>query len=197
VIGVVGRELLAVRRDGSQFPIDLSVSSFGVDDELYLTGIIRDATTRKEAEAALRDSEAQQRDLLLTLGHGTFMARDPDGTIRYWAEGCERLYNWKAREAVGRSADELLGTIFPIPLSEIEATLERVGEWKGDLRHRTRDGQELTVTAHKRLRRGENGRPGIVMEALTDVTAYRRAESALRENEAATAGTAGWRRRLL
>jgi PAS domain S-box-containing protein len=184
VIGVPGRELLAVRRDGSAFPIDLSVSSFGADDTLYLTGIIRDATSRQEAERALRVSEARHRDLLLTLGLGTFMARDLDGTIQYWAEGCERLYGWTAEEAVGQSAHELLGTIFPVPLSEIEATLEREGEWKGDLRHRTRDGRELTVTAHKRLRRGLNGGHGVVMEALTDVTAYRRAESALRESEA-------------
>ncbi|TLU74017.1 PAS domain S-box protein [Lichenicoccus roseus] len=61
VIGVPGRELLAVRRDGSEFPIDMSVSSFGGEGDRYLTGIIRDATGRKQAEAALRDSEARLR----------------------------------------------------------------------------------------------------------------------------------------
>ena len=184
MIGMPSRDLLAIRRDGSEFLIDLSVSSFGTANSRHITGIIRDATVREQTEAALRDSAAQQRDLLLTLGLGTFMARDLDGTIRYWAEGCELLYGWTAEEAVGRSAHQLLNTVFPAPLSEVEATLERDGEWKGDLRHRTRDGRELTVTAHKRLRRGENGRPGIVMEALTDVTAYRRAEAALRDSEA-------------
>jgi PAS domain S-box-containing protein len=64
VIGMPGRELLAVRRDGSEFPIDLSVSSFGIDGQLYLTGIVRDATARRLAEMALRDSEARLRQFI-------------------------------------------------------------------------------------------------------------------------------------
>ena len=61
VIGVPGRALLAVRRDGSAFPIDLSLSSFGINGSRRLTGIIRDATARRQAEAALRDSEERMR----------------------------------------------------------------------------------------------------------------------------------------
>lgn len=56
-----GRELFAVRRDGTAFPVDLSVSSFGTDGDRCLTGIIRDATMRVQAEAALRNSEARLR----------------------------------------------------------------------------------------------------------------------------------------
>jgi len=184
VIGVSGRELLALRRNGSEFPIDLSVSSFRAAGSLNFTGIIRDASARKQQEAAFRDNEARLRDLLLTLGLGVFMARDLDGTIRYWSAGCEHLYGWTSDEAIGRSAHELLGTIFPVPLAEVEATLARVGEWDGNLLHRTRGGQELTIIAHKRLRRSENGGHGIVLEALTDITERRRAEMALRDSEA-------------
>ena len=141
--------------------------------------------TRQHLEALRLTAEElevrveERTRLLATLDLGTFMARDLDGTIRFWSEGCARLYGWTAAEAVGRSAHELLHTRFPVPLAEMEATLERNGEWVGDLRHRTRDGRELIVSAHKVLRRDAEGRPAAVLESLTDVTEARRAEAAL------------------
>jgi len=139
---------------------------------------------REHAEAALRETEARQRDLLLTLDLGASMVRDLDGTIRFWSAGCAHLYGWSATDAVGQDAHSMLHTIFPVPQAEIEAVLEREGEWVGDLRQRTRDGRELVVTAHKALRRGPDGRPVAVLESLTDVTAQRQAEAALAESEA-------------
>jgi PAS domain S-box-containing protein len=137
----------------------------------------------KKAAASLATNAARQRDLLATLGLGTFMARSLEGAILYWAEGCERLYGWTAAEASGRSAEDMLGTIYPVPLPEIEAVLQRAGEWKGDLRQQTRDGRTLMVTVHKVLRRGAYGQPDRVLEALIDVTAQRRAETALGESQ--------------
>jgi PAS domain S-box-containing protein len=116
------------------------------------------------------------RDLLATLDLGIAMARDPDGTIRHWSRGCERLYGWKSEDAIGRISHDLLQTRFPIPLAEIEAALERDGEWTGDLHHRTRDGDELVVTARKVLRKDKSGKPVAVMESIADVTAQRKAE---------------------
>ncbi|CAH2605831.1 Histidine kinase (plasmid) [Rhodovastum atsumiense] len=138
-------------------------------------------TPRRQAEAALAESEARLRDLVQTLDLGTFMARDPDGTIRFWSKGGECLYGWTAAEAVGRVSHDLLQTVFPVPLAEIEAALERDGEWTGDLRHRTKDGRDLIVSARKVLRRGADGRSLTVLEALTDMTAQRRTEAALAE----------------
>ncbi|MES1199906.1 MAG: PAS domain S-box protein [Pseudomonadota bacterium] len=53
VIGAGGRELLARRKNGTVFPIDLSVCGFKLSGEAYFSGIIRDITARKDAEAAL------------------------------------------------------------------------------------------------------------------------------------------------
>jgi PAS domain S-box-containing protein len=53
IIGTPGREVSARRKDGSIFPIDLSISSFVSDDGRHFSGIIRDITARKEAELAL------------------------------------------------------------------------------------------------------------------------------------------------
>ncbi|CAH2599157.1 Histidine kinase [Rhodovastum atsumiense] len=146
-----------------------------------LVGISHDVTEQRRAEQALRENEARLRDLVETLDLGTFMAREPDGIIRVWSKGAERLYGWTAAEAIGRTSDELLRTVFPIPRAEVTAALEHEGEWSGDLRQRTRDGRQLVIAARKVLRRGADGRPLMVLEALTDTTAQRRAEADLAE----------------
>lgn len=170
-----------LRPDGSEVWVHNSVAPVR-DDQGRVLGVVavtQDVTARRAAEAALRESEARLRDLLATLDLGAFMARDLDGTIRHWSAGCQRLYGWIAAEAVGRSAHELLHTAFPVPDADIAAALEQTGEWIGDLRQRTRDGVEIIVAARKALRRGEDGAPAAVLEALTDVTAQREAEAAL------------------
>ncbi|MGA2289596.1 PAS domain-containing protein [Bradyrhizobium sp.] len=151
---------------------------------LAFWSLIAAGRVRRESHATIAESEARQRDLLATLALGTFMARDLRGTILYWADGCARLYGWTSDQAVGRSAQELLGTVFPVPPPEIEATLMRAGEWMGDLRHHARDGRELLVTAYKVMRRGTTSERPVVLEFLTDVTALRQAEAALANSRA-------------
>ena len=141
------------------------------------------ARAQKSAAAALAVSGARQQNLLATLGLGTFMATDVDDNIQFWADGCTRLYGWTATEAIGRSARDLLGTVFPRPWPEIEAELQRNSEWKGDLRQRTREGREVVVTAHKVVHRSPAGERDVMLEALMDVTAQRRAEAALHDSQ--------------
>lgn len=52
IIGI-GREVTALRKDGSTFPMDLSVSEFRIGGETFFTGIIHDVTERKDSAAAL------------------------------------------------------------------------------------------------------------------------------------------------
>ncbi len=55
IIGI-GREVTGARKDGTTFPMDLSVSEARPGDERKFVGIVRDVTVRKQAEEALRVS---------------------------------------------------------------------------------------------------------------------------------------------
>jgi PAS domain-containing protein len=56
-------EYTALRKDGTEFPVSLSVSAVKVKDNWNAIGIVRDITERKKVEAALRESEKRYRDL--------------------------------------------------------------------------------------------------------------------------------------
>ena len=53
IIGQVNRELSGVRKDGSEFPLELAVTELRHGSKQYFTGIVRDITLRKESEEAL------------------------------------------------------------------------------------------------------------------------------------------------
>ena len=52
----IGREVEGRRKDGSTFPLDLSVSEVNAHGERMFSGIVRDITERKEAEAILKQT---------------------------------------------------------------------------------------------------------------------------------------------
>ena len=68
VIGV-GREVEGLRRDGTTFPLELALSEVRGSDQRRFTGIIRDITVRKQAEAALLRADTLKDEFLANTSH--------------------------------------------------------------------------------------------------------------------------------
>jgi len=67
IIGI-GREVEGRRKDGSTFPMHLSVSEFRLDGEIFFTGIVHDLSERRAAQLALQQSQKMEAIGQLTGG---------------------------------------------------------------------------------------------------------------------------------
>ena len=135
-------ETLRRHKDGRCLVVSLTLSPVR-DDAGRLIGIskiARDITEQKKQQEV-----AQRQAQLLDQAYEPILVRDPQDRIVYWNKGAERLYGWKAAEALGRVSHELLQTTFPEPVEDIVKRLERDGHWEGELLHRTRGGNRVTV----------------------------------------------------
>ncbi|HEX4075368.1 MAG TPA: PAS domain S-box protein [Candidatus Acidoferrales bacterium] len=137
---------------------------------------------RRDVELELRVSETNYREQaeLLNLTHDAIFVRDLEAKILYWNRSAELLYGWSRLEAVGQVAHELLGTVFPQPLSEIEARIVEKGRWEAELVHSRRDGTKITVSSRWALRRNASGQPVSILESNRDVTTRKDEEEKFR-----------------
>ncbi|MEO8371431.1 MAG: PAS domain S-box protein, partial [Candidatus Solibacter sp.] len=133
-----------------------------------------DITQSKQFEAELRERAA-----LLQLAHDAICVKDTRGQIKFWNQGAVETYGWSAEEVIGRNAQDLLQTRYPVPLEEIEAALRERSEWTGELEHLTRDGRSITVASRWSQQRDHEGTPLAVLEINRDISRQKHAEAEL------------------
>lgn len=195
-----GRDLVGRRKDGTEFPIDISLAPLGVSDPPLIVAGIRDATERRQAQAAHAELAAvvrSSRDAILSM--------ELDGRIRTCNAGSEVLFGYAATELVGSHISRLVPEdASPDFERHLEAALR--GEPLGpfDTRWRNRDGAGRDVAASvSPLGTGPDETIGFAV-VLRDITERKHAEieqrrllAEVRRQERLHAAQAGIRLALL
>lgn len=86
------REVVGMRKDGQEFPMDLAIGETIIGEEHIFTGIIRDITTRKEAEDELEAQKNQMQDILSNVHQGIVLF-DSQKRILTWNEQYPGILN--------------------------------------------------------------------------------------------------------
>lgn len=134
-----GREVTGLRKNGSEFPLELAVSSLEIDGKQLFTSVVRDLTAQKEIETRLK-----RQSWVLDNIVDPVLVTDPEGNII----GC----NPAAETALGYERVELLGTPVMSLLADSAEQAEQTmrseartvadsGEvWRSEFQIRRKDG---------------------------------------------------------
>ena len=106
IIGI-GREVTGKRKDGTTFPLHLSVGEMEVGGERKFTGMLHDLSDRVTLEERLRSSEARWRAVFDSAVDGIIVI-DSAGRIEAYNAGAARLFGYADHEVLGRNVNMLM-----------------------------------------------------------------------------------------
>lgn len=181
-----GTELTALRKNGQEFPVELSFGEMISNGHRVFTGFVRDISEKKQSEELLRESEERFRTIFENAGLGAALVD--------W-EGHPVKCNPALQRMLGYDESELRNMVFSAFThpDDIELDWKLYGElvagkhdkYEIEKRFITKEGRclwgQLTVSQVK----NKDGTPAKYMVGMVvDVTERKRAEAELRESEA-------------
>jgi PAS domain S-box-containing protein len=175
MIGMPGREVSGKRKDGSIFPMDISISAFELSDGRHFSGIIRDITVRKRAEEANALLAA-----VVASSDDAIVSETLDGVITSWNASAQRLFGYSAGEAIGEHVSFIVP---PGKMGEQRHIVEQLREGEQVQHFETerlnKNGQSIQISLTVSPVRDAAGRIIGASKILRDITAQKAAEEKL------------------
>lgn len=119
-------ELAGRRKDGREFPLELSVTSWKGKSDLFFTIIMRDISERRSAEEQLDRLHHHNQVVLNSAGEGIYGV-DREGRLTFVNPAAAKMFGWEAQALIGQSLHALVHqtdftgqplTVQPCPIVE-------------------------------------------------------------------------------
>src|ERR671911_475859 len=177
-------ELVGMRKDGSEFSIEMSLGETYENGERLFTGVIRDVTERKRAESALRESEQRFRGSFERAATGMALVGTDGRFLRVNNSLCEIL-GYTERELLGKTFQE---TTHPddleVDLEHLRRLLVRVVRtYQTEKRYLHKDGHVVWTLLSVSVVHDEEDEPLYFICQIQDVSERKKVEKAIIESE--------------
>jgi two-component system sensor kinase FixL len=175
IIGI-GREVSGRRRDGSVFPMYLSVGEGTLAGERVFVGIIHDLTAIK-TEAAQREDADRHLAQIVHSSEDAILSKTMDGVITSWNAAAERIFGYRADEVLGKHISLLLPDS---RLSEEDDIIRQLKAGKSIDHHETvrlhKTGRDVLVSLSVSPIRDSAGRIVGASKTARDITEKKQSE---------------------
>ncbi len=174
-------ELTALRKDGSEFQIEMSLNSIEQDDGWWAVAVLRDITERKQSEEKLRLLHRAVEQ-----SSSTIVVTDADGRIQYANPQFEVSTGYALQETLGHNPRTLKsGKHTPTFYEELWKTISSGEQWRGEFVNRRKDGTLYWEAACISPVISDEGTITHYVAVKDDISDRKRAEEDLRDYAAA------------
>ena len=187
--GLIGKtvEFEGLRKDGREFPLELSLSAWEAGKERFYTAIIRDLTARKLAEAEVKHLR-QQNELILNFAGEGILGVDLEGKITFVNPAAARLVGWEVGAMISKRHHEMVhhtridGSPYPQEECPISAVFRdgKVRRAEDEIFWR-QDGTNFPVEYTSTPIRNERGELLGAVVVFKDITERKQAEEEVRK----------------
>jgi PAS domain S-box-containing protein len=182
---VRNREVLCKRKNGAQFPVLVSVSLLQANNQRLALSVVRDVSSYKQTQAALREIESHYR-LLTENMHDVIWTMNLEGHFTYVSPSVLQLRGYTPEEVMQQT---MLEALTPSSAQLILEGIQRFWETGSafnyyELEQPCKNGSNVWTEVNFTILRDKTGEPESILGVSRDITERKKAEAELKNNHA-------------